>query len=107
MLMNDLCSKVVLPGIIFHLLIAVSDGKLNVTTTQAPLEAVVINGTRVEVTTVKIAEISHHLRNTTDTTILKAITARHFTTSTPMSRVILIPPANHTSQIRKKEHHYK
>jgi hypothetical protein len=104
MLMNDLCSKVVLPGIIFQLLIAVSDGKLNVTTTQPPLEAVVINGTRVEVTTVKIAEIaSHHHSNAT---VLKAVTARHFTTSTPTARVILIPPANHTSQI-KKHHHLK
>lgn len=106
MLMNDLCSKVILPGIIFHLLIALSDGKLNVTTTQAPLEAVIINGTRVEVTTVKIAEIANHAK---DATILKAITARHFTTSTPATRVILIPPANHTSQIIKhrKEYHFK
>lgn len=111
MLMNDLCLKVVLPGIIFQLLIALSDGNLNITSTHAPLEAIVINGTRVEVTTVKIAQIqsadvANHTRNAT---ILKAITARHFTTSTPTTRVILIPPANHSAQIEKREkvYHFK
>lgn len=104
--MNALFSKVILPGIVFHFLIVVSGGKFNVTTTHEPLEAVIINGTRVEVTTVKIAEVSNHHRNSKNMTILKSITARHFTTSTQASRVILIPPANHTAQIgkRKKEH---
>lgn len=104
MLMNDLCARGGLPGIVFHLLIALSSGKLNATTTQEPHEAVIINGTRVEVTTVKIAEVANHYPR--NATILKAITARHFTTSTQATRVILIPPANHTAQIGKrlKEH---
>lgn len=108
MLMNDLCAKIVLPGIIFQFLMAISGGSgFNVTITHKPMEEVIINGTRIEVTTVKIAEIiNHHF----DTTILKAVTARHFTTSTTQaSHVILkslIPPANHSAQIEKrlKEH---
>lgn len=104
MLMNDLCFKIVLPGVLFQLLIAISGGGgVNVTTTHKPMEEVIINGTRVEVTTVKIAEIINHHYNTT---ILKAVTARHFTTSTTQaSHVILrslIPPANHSAQIRKR-----
>lgn len=106
--MNDLCSKIVLPGVIFQLLIAISGvSGVNVTRKHKPMEEVIINGTRVEVTTVKIAEIiNHHF----DTTIVKAVTARHFTTSTTQaSHVILkslIPPANHSAQIGKrlKEH---
>lgn len=69
-------------------------------------EIMIINGTRLEVTTVKIAEISnHHYHHFTDrTTFLKAVTARHFaaTTTTPKPRVILIPPAHYRAQIRRR-----
>lgn len=68
---------------------------LSITSTTDKIESVIINGTHIEVTTVKIAEISNRA--------IKAITAKHFTTKTPMPKVILIPPANHTSQI--KRHH--
>lgn len=113
MLMNVLCTKVILPGFLFPLLIIASstikDGNLNTTrlslTTAKKVESVIINGTHVEVTTVKIAEISNH---TNTTTILKAITAKHFTITAPMTtteKFILIPPANHAAQI--KGHHNK
>lgn len=91
-----MCLKVILPGIIFPLLIASSSTHGNHTETAK----VIINGTLVEVTTVKIAEISNH---TNKTLILKEITAKHFTTTTPMPKVILIPPANHKSQIKRQK----
>jgi hypothetical protein len=71
-------------------------------------EMMIINGTRLEVTTVKIAEISnnhhHHHHYTEKTTFLKAVTARHFavTTTTPRPRVILIPPAHLKAQIKRR-----
>lgn len=102
--------KVIFPGFIFPLLIiassSIKDEKRNTTrlslTAAKKVESVIINGTHVEVTTVKIAEISNHTN-----TILKAITAKHFTSTTPMAtteKIILIPPANHAAQIKR---HYK
>jgi hypothetical protein len=61
-----------------------------------------VNVTNVEETTVKIAEISNHtISNHTE--ILHSITAKHITTSTLPPKVILIPPANSTAQIKKRK----
>lgn len=104
--MNAVCLAVILPG--FILIFASSTmNNIDLNTTRLSSRTaktvVIINGTHVEVTTVKIAEIYNHTKTTT---ILKAITAKHFTSTTPMAsteKVILIPPANHTAQI--KGHH--
>jgi predicted nucleotidyltransferase len=70
-------------------------------------EVMILNGSRVEITTVKIAEISnhhsHHHHYADQTTFLKAVTARHFVaTTTKKPRVILIPSAHYKAQIRRR-----
>lgn len=64
-----------------------------------------VNQTKVEVTTVKIAEIVS-LRNDSkhdSTRVIKEKTAKHFVTSTVNPKVVLIPPAKIDAQIVKKE----
>lgn len=66
------------------------------------------NRTKVEVTTVKIAEIINLKRDSVNTTIvLKEKTAKHFVTSTTSSKVVLIPPAKIIAQIVKKKDVHK
>lgn len=66
------------------------------------------NITKVEVTTVKIAEIVSFQGNSTKKTIvLRQKTAKHFVTSTPNSKVVLIPPAMIGSQIVEKNNVHK
>lgn len=58
------------------------------------------NQTKVEVTTVKIAEITRLKSNSTNATfVVKEKTAKHFVTSTLSSKVVLIPPAKIEAQI--------
>ena len=79
-----------LPVIMFHLLIDVTLQDNNKSNNN--------NSVNLELTTVKIAEIASKANTTL---IVKSFTAKHYTTSTPMSKVILIPPANHSAQIQK------
>lgn len=66
------------------------------------------NQTKVEVTTVKIAEIINLKSDSANTTIvLKEKTAKHFVTSTTSSKVVLIPPAKIIAQIVKKKDVHK
>lgn len=59
------------------------------------------NQTKIEVTTVRIAEIVNLNINSINTTmILKEKTAKHFVATTKNSRVVLIPPAMIDAQIR-------
>jgi hypothetical protein len=61
------------------------------------------NLTKVEVTTVRIAEIVNlHNNSTNSTLVLKEMTAKHFVTPTmKTTKAILIPPAMINAQIRK------
>lgn len=62
------------------------------------------NQTKIEVTTVKIAEIISLQSNSTNTTfVVKEKTAKHFVTSTPSSKVELIPTARIDAQIVNKK----
>lgn len=87
----------ILPVIIFHVLIDVTqqDNLKNTTANVARN-----NSVKLELTTVKIAEITSKANTTL---IVKEFTAKYYTTSTPMSKVILIPPANHSAQIQKRK----
>lgn len=61
------------------------------------------NITKVEVTTVRIAQIVNYKSYSTNTTVVvKEKTAKHFVTSTPNSKAVLIPPAKIDSQIVNK-----
>lgn len=62
------------------------------------------NQTKIEVTTVKIAEIVNLKSNRANTTfVVKEKTAKHFVKSTPSSKVDLIPAAKIDAQIVKKK----
>jgi hypothetical protein len=66
------------------------------------------NHTKVEVTTVKIAEIINHKSSSSNATIVvREKTAQHFVTSTASSKVVLIPPAKIDSQIVRKKNVHK
>jgi hypothetical protein len=93
---------ILFPCVVVHLLIAVSTQDGRVRAKNGTLKLNETSSQHLELTTVKIAEVDMN-----KTHILKAITAKHFTTTTPMTRIVnLIPPANHSAQIhrRKKEH---
>lgn len=62
------------------------------------------NQTKIEVTTVRIAEIVNFQSNFANTTfVVKEKTAKHFVTSTQNSKVDLIPIAKIDGQIMKKK----
>lgn len=84
-----------LPVIMFHLLIDVTlqDNSKNYNSNRKN------KSVNLELTTVKITEITSKANTTL---VVKSFTAKHYTTSTPMSKVILIPPANHSAQIVKR-----
>lgn len=84
-----------LPVIMFHLLIDVTlqDNSKNYNSNRKN------KSVNFELTTVKITEITSKANTTL---VVKSFTAKHYTTSTPMSKVILIPPANHSAQIVKR-----
>jgi hypothetical protein len=60
---------------------------------------------KVEVTTVKILELITLVPNATEAYVLKELTAKHFVrpSTTHPTKVILIPPATITSQIRRRK----
>lgn len=83
---------------------------------QASSEEFVFNGThhlplnhsKIEVTTVKIAEVINLQVNSSNTTlVLKEKTAKHFLSTTTSSKVVLIPPAKIDSQIVRKKNVHK
>ena len=84
-----------LPVIMFNLLIDVTlqDNSKNYDSNKN-------NSVNLELTTVKISEITSRANTTL---VVKSFTAKHYTTTTPMSKVILIPPANHSAQIQKRK----
>lgn len=93
-------TTLLLHAIIFYLLIATTlqhDISRNFTTKKP---STFNHSANLELTTIKIAEVSSRANTTL---ILKEFTAKHYTTSTPMSKVILIPPANHSAQIDKRK----
>lgn len=62
------------------------------------------NQTKIEVTTVRIAEIVNFKSNSANTTfVVKEKTAKHFVTSTPISKIDLIPTAKIDAQIVRKK----
>lgn len=85
-----------LPVIMFNLLIDVTlqDNSKNYDSNKNN------NSVNLELTTVKISEITSRANTTL---VVKSFTAKHYTTTTPMSKVILIPPANHSAQIQKRK----
>lgn len=64
-----------------------------------------LNQTKVEVTTVRIAEVFSLKNNSTgkSTVVVKEKTAKHFITSTPNTKAVLIPPAKIGAQIMNKK----
>lgn len=62
------------------------------------------NQTKIEVTTVKIAEVLKLKNNSTNTRlVVKEKTAKHFVNLTPKSNIVLIPPAKTNAQIVHKK----
>lgn len=107
MILIRLMIVIILSGFNFKLLVKSEEVYYNGT------HSLKSNQTKVEVTTVKIAEISRLKSDSTNATfVVKEKTAKHFVTSTISSKVVLIPPAKIEAQIvnhnkTNKVHHSK
>lgn len=91
-------SMILLLGIYQNILVNSEEVFFNGTHSMKP------NQKRIEVTTVRIAEVFNLKSNSSNTTfVVKEKTAKHFVTSTPSLKVELIPTAKIDAQILRKK----